>query len=185
MDILDFIASLIESLAWPVTLFLILFLFRKQVAGLLPLLRRLRYKDFELAFEKQVEEAQAKADREHLPQARELEDELDSLVEIAFVSPRAAILEAWLKVEAAAAEAVSRHGLELRGRERTPLQLGEALNRAEVIDRGILDVYEQLRDLRNKAVHGPEVTFSPSVVRDYISLALSLVDHLRRQRPGG
>lgn len=67
-----------------------------------------------------------------------------------------------LEVEAAAAEAAVRVGISHKeGTQWNPVRLGAELQRAEVFDPGILDIYLRLRELRNKAVHGPEVSFVP------------------------
>lgn len=183
MDWLELLASLVGSLAWPATVVVILLVFRHQVAGLIPLLRRLRYKDLELEFERGLREVSQKARQEHLEPSTELAETLSHLAMISYESPRAAIFEAWLQVEAAAAAAAARYGIGLRDRERTPMRLGAELRRAEVMDPGILDVYEQLRELRNKVVHGDEITPGSAAVRDYVALALALVDYLQKKRP--
>ncbi|MBW3587898.1 MAG: hypothetical protein KY429_00570 [Actinobacteria bacterium] len=189
MDWLEFIASLVESLAWPIVVVLILILFRNPVTDLIPLVRRIKYKDLELEFERTLAEATQKAQREQLPITRpslaeRYDENLTRLVWVAEVSPRAAILEAWLEVEASAAEAAVRFGLRLEPRDRpSPLRLGSLLAGAGVFSQGLLDVYNELRDLRNKAVHAVDISLSPAVVRDYVSLALSLVEYLRNQRP--
>jgi|GEM_PF-5664219 len=56
MNWLEFISSIIESLAWPAALFGILFLFRAKAAALLPYIGKLRYKEFELEFRESMRE---------------------------------------------------------------------------------------------------------------------------------
>lgn len=50
MDALTFVAAVIDSLAWPATLLASLFLLRKPLARVLPMLRRVRYKDVDVEF---------------------------------------------------------------------------------------------------------------------------------------
>lgn len=122
MDLREFAASLIGSLAWPLTVTAAVLLLRHQIAGLLPALRRLRIKDVELEFGRAVEELKKEAETEELPTPRELPDmPVERLAVIADVSPRAAILEAWLYLESACLDAAEGLGLLAKGRKHTGL----------------------------------------------------------------
>ncbi|MGH2397987.1 MAG: hypothetical protein ACRDFW_13640 [bacterium] len=68
MDWLTFIARVIDAAAWPVTVFVILLLLRKPLSGLIPLLQRLKYKDLELEFGRQIQEVRQEVQAE-LPAA--------------------------------------------------------------------------------------------------------------------
>lgn len=59
---LEFIAKIIGSLAWPATVLVIIFFMRKPIRDLLPFLERLKYKDFELSFRRQLQEALESSD---------------------------------------------------------------------------------------------------------------------------
>ena len=48
MDWLTFISNLIDSLAWPVALVIALLAFRKPLTSVIPMLKRLRYKELEV-----------------------------------------------------------------------------------------------------------------------------------------
>jgi len=50
MDWLTFVTKIIESLAWPVSIVVIVLILKKPISALLPLLRNLKYKDLELSF---------------------------------------------------------------------------------------------------------------------------------------
>ena len=184
MDWLEFFASLISSLAWPITLLLAVFLLRGYLSTLFPFIERLKYKDFEIEFRKSLQELTEKS-REALPaiQAVEMEaagisrDRLYSLTEI---SPRSAILEAWLQVESAAAAALQASEPTFASKPMAPLRLGEALNRRQIINRAQLEIFNRLRDLRNKAVHVGDAVFKPDEVAEYIELATSLSSQIRR-----
>src|SRR6266702_978293 len=107
MDWLTFVSSLVHSLAWPGAVVGIVLLLRRSLNKLLPELNRLKYKDLELDFGRQV--AQAKAEVEaspaprQLPEARQLQlgPDTEYLSALAEISPRAAVLEAWLPLEVA------------------------------------------------------------------------------------
>ena len=62
MNVLDFIASIVASLAWPATLVALLLLFKGSVRDGLAAMLRLRYKDFEVEFARRVQEVQDQID---------------------------------------------------------------------------------------------------------------------------
>jgi len=62
MLLLDFAAKIIGSLAWPATLLVVMIFLRKPIRDLLPFLERLKYKDFELSFRRQLQEALESSD---------------------------------------------------------------------------------------------------------------------------
>src|SRR5215204_1277124 len=113
MTWMTFIATLIQALAWPVTVLTIFFLLRRHITGLLPRVRQLKYKDVEISFDERVRELAAEAS-ETLPKptapAKLPDGEISQLDALARLSPRAAVLEAWIPVERAALELAIRKG---------------------------------------------------------------------------
>ena len=100
MDWLSFIAAIVKALAWPLTALGIFLVLRRPLLALVPLLARLKFKDFELDFGRRLAEVSAEAAR--LPSVRAGNAADEALLRLAPVAPRAAILEAWLRLEAAA-----------------------------------------------------------------------------------
>ena len=112
--------------------------------------------------------------------ASQLRDRLFNLAEI---SARSAILEAWLEVESAAADVIESRGLLTGvGRVISPLHFSEILSRNGILNRSQKEIFRQLRDLRNKAVHIGDATFKVDEVTEYIDLALSLATEIRRKK---
>jgi hypothetical protein len=183
MDWLTFWTEVIKALAWPVTVFAIFLILRRPLTRLIPYLQRLRFRDIELDFGKQVEELAAEFHRELptqpalLEPSRQLREHWEKLAPL---SPRAVVLEAWLHLEEAAIEASRRHGLKLTSRElRSPILLGHALEEAEIIDESKLEIFHRLRNLRNAAAHASEFEFDPESALEYADLALRLADFIR------
>ena len=54
MDLLEFISGLISSLSWPLAIVVVLLLFRKGLTAQLPNLTKLRIRDFEIEFNKEL-----------------------------------------------------------------------------------------------------------------------------------
>ena len=179
-------AELIKSLAWPLTVLAIVILLRKQLAGLIPLLQRIKYKDFELEFGRQVREVRAEANEE-LPPPQKPEAVIlqapDAILELARVSPRAAVIEVWRQVESAALDAAQRNNIPLQYREAvSPVRVIRALEKAEVVDPAPMVIFHDLRALRNQAAHAPEFALSTEAAIEYVELARRLIEYLRSVR---
>jgi len=188
MDWLTFFAKLIEAGVWPAVALVVFFQLKDELSELVPFLQRLKYKDFVVEFGKDIrelrEETQAKIPEtptEALPSPtpRTLREHLEILAELA---PRSAILEAWLQVEYAAQQIIrdrklTDKSLKLAG----PKRLQQYLEEAEILTTVDREIFTRLRELRNKAVHGPEVRLPVDEVLMYIEAALSFAAHLGKK----
>ena len=184
MDWLQFIASLAAALAWPLTVLGIFLVLRRPLAALLPVVARLRFKDLELDFGRRLAEARAEAATMPAAAPTPAVATDEALLRLADAAPRAAILEAWLRLEAAALAAARRRGTtEPVSRLRAPTRLIEALEELRVIDARQAAVFHELRSLRNSAAHALGFEPSPDAARDYVRLAARLEQSL--DEPGG
>jgi len=185
MDWLSFVAAMTAALAWPLTLVAIFLALRRPLRDLIPLLARLKYKDLELDFGRRL--AEASAEVAALPALRApgaLPAGDDPLIGLAAAAPRAAILEAWLRVEAAALAAARRRGTaEPVSSLRAPVRLIEALEELGVIDARQAAVFHELRSLRNSAAHALGFEPTPEAARDYVRLAARLEQSLAESAP--
>lgn len=183
MNWLEFIASIVGSLAWPAVLIAIFYFIREPIRNLLPLLQRLKYKELELEFSRRVEEVSAEVVQElpALPAAAPVQtDELTKAAKLAETSPRAAVLEAWLSVEAAAFDAARRLGWLLPSQKAANGSFAmKFLERHEQVDRSIVGLLRELRSLRNQAAHTPEFALSKSAAIEYASSATRVAEYLR------
>jgi len=166
MFLLEFAAKIIGTLAWPATLLAIIFFLRKPIRDLLPFLERLKYKDFELSFRRQLQEALESSD------IREIAGGTDSNLEkLALTSPRSSVMEAWRQLELAAEAKLE----ELQPKVQ-PVKLGPdgALGYFQYTGAFIPSTKKtlsHLRTLRNQAVHLPDSVLSIEDARGYVQVA--------------
>jgi hypothetical protein len=186
MDALTFIAKLVEALAWPLVVAGMLLYLRKELPTILRSLRKLKFKDVEMEFG-EAAIALAVETRRVMPSPKPdlkvmgepengAADRLDAIAEL---SPRAAILEAWLMVESSAADLIRKRGASSLNSAPGPLRIKEGLRRAEVLTPPQEDAFEHLRRLRNEAVHAPDAQFTPAAVSSYIESALAMAAYLK------
>lgn len=173
MSWIEFVSEMTKALAWPLATVLLVISFRQPLLNLIPKLGKLKYKDLELDFTKRLEDA-AEEVPAALPAPRA---EVESpLVSLAQQSPRAAILEAWLRVERALIEQARMRGLEIPKPESRAVSM---LIRSRALDGWQMSVLKDLRGLRNSAAHITEFEPSPVAAVNYIRLALELEESLR------
>ena len=185
MDTLTFITDLVSAIAWPAVAASVLFCVRKELPELVKSFRRLKIKDFEAEFGEAAEKVAFETNSAVPPPKPDAkirgESERDveaQLNDIAGISPRAAILEAWLRVETAAVALIQKSGATPVGQTPGPLRLRQALEEAGVLKPSQLKAYHSLHRLRNEAVHVPEARFSPTAVANYIKAALAMAAYL-------
>jgi hypothetical protein len=182
MGVLAFLASIIGSLAWPIALFAIVWLFRKRLEDLLPRLR-VRYKDFETSFRLDQAEKEAAA----LPPAPiDLEseptpEEKDRFEKISEISPRAAIMDLRRELEHAVKNIAEQYGLPLRP-PASLISITRMLRSRGVIDPHTSALLDDLRVVGNNAAHGGDETdFSKEDALRYRKFADEIIRQLQMQ----
>lgn len=185
MSALEFISHIISSLAWPLTILLILLVLRKQLGELLLNLQRLKVKDVEMNFGSEASKVIARA-QAVLPLPRvEAHGTVTSTVEsrrerLAQITPRANILEAWLEIEAAALKAITRHNPDLKPpRLASPMKIAMALQRLGLLNGAQLELFHNLRNLRNSAAHAMNFNVGMEAVEEYVEAAGRLTQFLK------
>ncbi len=183
MDIFTFIAQMTQALAWPVAVLAIFLIYRRQIAHLLTLVEHLRFEGIEVEFGRGLAELKRTVERE-LPKAEApaaAEPRLrERLLQLAALSPRAVVLEAWLVLEEAALDVLKRRNINLSSREaHTPILLGHALEEAGVFDEGKQEIFLKLRNLRNAAAHAGDFRFEADSAMEYADAAFRLAAYLR------
>ncbi|MEM9670645.1 MAG: hypothetical protein AAF950_17145 [Pseudomonadota bacterium] len=155
MDVLSFFASVIESLAWPAALVICALTFRTPILKLLSSMRSLKYGDFEVDFGEELTDIEASIDTSQngsLRQQSEVENTL--FRKRAEISPRGAVIEAWLSVEQPLFDFGEFHEISHNGRKvRSPRTLILELAKREIISTSMEEQLLALLNLRNQAAH--------------------------------
>ncbi len=185
MDWLTFITKIVEALAWPGTVIVVLFLIRRELPEIARNLRKLKIKGVELEFGEAAKAVASEA-KDAVPPGDadvrlmgrpkvELAERLNSIAELA---PRAAIVEAWLQVEAAAVAVIQKKSSPNLKSLPGPMRLRDNLTKIDILNPKQLTVFENLRILRNEAVHLAEAQFTKASVANYIEAALAMAAYL-------
>lgn len=175
MDVLTFIAKLVEYAAWPLVVLTVFLFLRKELIRSIPRLQRLKFKDAELEFQQKVQEIESAlpAGFEGAAAAVEIEERLKFL---ACMSPRLAIIEAWSQIEFALGQyAAAQRLVTPEEKTRANIAYHEVAKDVLNADEALLKRYHDLRQLRNKAVHDHEYEPSPDNAYAFAVLAARLI----------
>lgn len=177
MDWLSFISSVISSLAWPITIIFSFLVLKDPIVKLIPYVRRFQYKDLNVEFGEMAEKAEIALPSELGGIIDHMRVPISVLQEIAEVSPKSAVIEAWRSVEFELNQ-VAKHR-ELPSNARSSYQIIECLQRDGLIYGPIATIMHELRSLRNEAVHASDVELSEDSVNKYIITANNICNFLR------
>jgi hypothetical protein len=210
MDILTFLARLIEALSWPLAIVVLVVVLRKEVRGLVATLSRIKAGPVEAEFGREVAKLQASTEGvDELPPPEQLTPEKRMLLELAGINPRSAILEAWIGVEEALRQLAYSQGavnpLPAYGPGPAIGSYGGYASPPEPPDYGAragsggygpsgslvfrkedfltqeeLSLYRHLRALRNQVAHAGDLVPTPETALYYIELTSRLKRALTR-----
>jgi hypothetical protein len=155
MDWLTFSVEMTNALSWPLVTLIVLLLFKPQLLEMIALIRKVRYKDIEVEIAKreigEVRELSSavQIDRDETYSFRDLE----YFKQLADISPRAAITEAWSRVESLVYKVAQLPGMESRPIGTPFSNILILLRESGAIEPATLRLIEKLRAIRNKTVH--------------------------------
>lgn len=157
MDWLQFFASVIGSIGWPVATVVVVLLLRKAITSLLPNLRRVRYKGIEAEFgvilEKAEKDVAELPEPALLPQAsQEIERYFQTFDHF---SNNSAVFIAWLGVESAILNLARANGI--LDTNMSPYRAAQFLFEKGIIDAATYKTIGELQSLRNIAVHPDKI----------------------------
>jgi len=182
MDWLKFISEFVDAVAWPTVIIVIVFIFRDSVRELFPNLKRLKYKDFEAEFGKELSALKSITPLEIAAENEgggELTEQRILLTSLSTFSPNQAVLVAWKEIERSAKELIDRHDIKVEYDVSTPYRLIQRVLKAKgLLDAQKIRVFNELRKLRNKVAHAEDYEITTLQAQDYINLALSIISDM-------
>lgn len=188
MDWLTFFAEILKALGWPAAAVTVVLLLRTEIKTLLSLVKKLKAGPVEAEFDREVRELKSSAESQ-LPLVAvgaSASPQRQKLLQLAEINPRSAIIEAWQSIEFSARRLLEHLEPNLTVRElQSPVLLLRALNRREVLTRDEVAIYNDLRALRNQAVHAGDFAPSYESALNYIDLSVRLQSAIEARLPGG
>lgn len=177
MDILTFISNISAAVAWPMAVVIIAFILKDPLVELLCNVKKLKFKDVELDFEK--ESTVLKQIESSVSSQITVEENQLKLAEL---SPRGAILEAWLELEDTLANAAEKEGMQRTrpgGVSGKPVPIDslafvQRLSASGKLSQTSNERFLKLRKIRNKAVHVTDNVISQEDAEVFIRLVAEI-----------
>jgi len=180
MQLLEFFASVIESLAWPLVTGYCVYILRIPLGKLLERVSKLKYGELEAEFQERLSRIEPITNDTALIKQEEHSSKV-ALEDLPEISPRAAVLEAWIIVERAASEFCMAHGLPLTLSYQGLFQLAK---KNDLDIDAFQTAFQELRILRNKAVHASDTDITSATAKQYVKTANLVAAELSmRARP--
>ncbi len=190
MNYLQFIASLIHSLAWPAAVIVLAAVFRMPLRELLRNLSRFKYGKVEIDFRRELDQLEAFAKTIDLKPApkqisaapRTAEQILNEAERLTADFPEPAVGLGWTAVEHELRAAATRLGLPPD--YQSPGRQIEELRKAGHFDSETYEILRRMRNLRNMAVHGAAPSrINSDEAREFLALAAGVVQRLKEIDP--
>lgn len=189
MTLLEFVASVISSLAWPTAVLVGILTFRRNIGRRIEEIRRLTWGDKSVDFGEKLEKIENQAatlipsqDHKKLPAPREEPSTVDKQDVARFesvleVEPRLAIIDAWASVEREMQRVALERGYGPQAKSGTFLV--RRLSADGVLGRETVKIVDGLRMLRNAVAHGEDRQITIEEARRYHELAGLIIEKLR------
>ena len=201
MDCLTFTSQIVESIAWPVSAIILAAMFKSQIGDLLKRIVKGKIPGGEFEFSDVAKGQLATADELIAPPQSDYDSSgtgiaeshnLDSAYEQLETLPRAAVIEGWRQLNAAAIECVREFyetssgssGIasseEYSPRHIPPARLASYLRSNNVLTPDQIALFDELRRLRNQAMHSDRFDLDERKAKEYLILTELLLEKLNR-----
>lgn len=179
---MNYLLDFLDILAWPVAVVLLGYIFRRDINDAFFIHFRPQPQKIAYRMATKIEEAENLAaeitaglgGKPDLHSSEHYKKSHESIQRLAKASPRAAIIETWVEIETKLLDIADELEIYARG----PLgskRIIEKLITQNKLPAEILQLYQSLRDIRNKATHVPDYTFSNSDAERYFELYFLVV----------
>lgn len=181
---MEHIVRILDIVIWPAVVITALIMFKGALRTLLGRIRSFESSNNKIEFDTQVEQLErinVNSDILLPEESEESKTWKETLLQIAKLRPRAAIIEAWTSIELACIEAGMQRGTVGPSRF-YPQMLEEFLSKTEGFDRSMIQQIMEMRKLRNLVIHGRDQEFGFLDSEKYIDLADKVLTAIKAQQ---
>ncbi|MBY6053312.1 hypothetical protein [Cytobacillus firmus] len=147
MNTLEFISTLIKSLAWPIVVLTIVIILKDPVRKIISNLNTLTFNNLEMSFEQKLDQLESTLEeKDPTDEQTQTEISIDKdFLTVAQISPGAAITMAWTKIEQEIHTFIIRHNLSDKP-NLTPLKNIQILQSSGLVN---METNASLNELKN------------------------------------
>ena len=177
----ELLARLVEAGVWPAVAVAAIVILRQPLKDLIGRLQHAKWGDKSLDFD-QIQRIEEEGKRAAPAQEAEFsgisKEESADLLDVARISPRAAITESWVRLEHALRETAKKMGADPD--ERRPIHSAVSILREKSeLPLDFFHVVDEMRQVRNRAVHYLDYPPSTLDVSGYVRTAARLAEAAR------
>jgi hypothetical protein len=187
---LDFTASAIHSLAWPLLILALVLIFHDQIIALAGKLASFEGFGLKVNFSEGVDQLAAQVEEPAPSPARAPKDGpamrfdqtpggRDTKFSRSSRGGTNDVLKAWLRIEQAIRDAATENDVRSLGSK--PLEILADLEREDILGEDTVAQVEEARKLRNAVAHGQATDFTSSAARRYVETASLIVSRIRNE----
>ncbi len=181
MSWMQFTIELLDKLAWPLVLVFAVVSLKRPISKLIPLAKKLKFKDLELEFGQELKAVTQEAEA-IFPELKL--DKRNMLIVSASKLPNSAVIEAWETVDLAAEKLIHSHCSNITLDKNTRYKhIENILISEQLISTKQGKLFSELRQLRNKVAHAVGYEVDKTQAVQYIELCFKLIDHLHGLTP--
>jgi hypothetical protein len=183
MDWLEFTASVVGSLAWPLAAVALGFMFREQVRKLLDKMKSLKAPGgIEASFSEEVKKVAAETEQVQVVSITQADQDHISAANMNRLigeRPSAIILDAWRNIEKAMLDVIAERGVYIGEKNtQSPGRWIHELERQSAVSQEAADVLRELYALRNKVAHMRDFEPERADAIRYLESADKVIRHL-------
>lgn len=193
MDPFTFISSIIKSIAWPVVVIVVFFVFRKPIINLvstlihlIPAIRSFRVKNFEIAISEKVSNLPM-VTYKNLPLQIEEKQGNDQIKESIFerskilmeISPYFAMIDAWRELQISSLLALKKVNPKLANLS-SRTQFSKLLKANNLLDSAQADTFEKIEDIYKLALQNIDFKIDENVVKNLVHDLLNAAESLSK-----
>ncbi|ACJ31276.1 Conserved hypothetical protein [Shewanella piezotolerans WP3] len=181
MDWMQFTIELIDKLAWPLVLVFAVISLKRPLSKLIPLAKKLKFKDLELEFGQELKAVTQEAEG-IFPELKDSNRNI--LIMSASQLPNSAVIEAWEAVDLAAEKLIHSRCSNITLDKNTRYKhIENILISEQLINTKQGKLFSELRQLRNKVAHAVGYEVDKVQAVQYIELCFKLIEHLQGLTP--
>ena len=183
--------KILDLVAWPVTVLFLSFLFKVELSKILTRMNKFKYKDIEAEFDKElsiVEETTKETNKALTGNSKNIRDSynhrLERILQLAEVSPKACVSEAWREVEGVTISLMHAYNYDPRNVQMS--KIFRSIVHENDYPWSLYEDYRRLMRLRNQAVHAGDFDLSKEGAERYARAAIALavfIDKLAKETP--
>lgn len=182
---METLVEIIKVIIWPLTILISVLILRKGILELFPKLKKLKYKDLEIEFEKEAIEIQSKVERDipqiEPPKIKPSEDfsvsEPTIMYSTRILSPPAFISSEWERIEKAILSLSKRRNIQI-GKQESVRMVIRKLRENDVFDEAVENSLMEISAYRNKVSHTRSDIITEDISNIYYESSKRLINYL-------